>query len=227
MNYKYSPKTTTATTDGKVDAMKKTDKDKVGPVSIHTFEKREQPTAPTKTQGPRFKLYKRITKLFNKYQSLVGEGYLPKGAAGIHYRQSGNIRLQGMNDVSVAAHELTHRLDFINGIIESLMVGDAQLNKTLQQMLTAIYTQYYPQGKKDHPLGTRMKEGYATLLQKYTEHPSTIQNEYPELVKEFLKKGGEFYKPQIGELIEDLRQIVTDFQGLSAIQRIEQRLPLT
>lgn len=181
-----------------------------------------------------FKLYKKVEELIKKYAVRVGEGYLPRGAAGVFYHNTETIRLTGMNNLSVAAHEITHRLDLLNDISPSLMkkTGEAKngnpiydpATRTMRKELSEVYVNHYPGGRADHKLKTRMVEGYATLLQKYVEAPITTTQNYPNLVAQMLKPGGRFYKPVIGEIIADLQAIVEDYQALNPLDKVGARV---
>lgn len=189
---------------------------------------------PAKTGKSDFKIYQKVEELIKKYAARVGEGYLPRGVAGVFYHNTENIRLKGMNDLSVASHEITHRLDLTNEISHQLMkiTGESKVgnpiydSKTakLRKEITDIYVAHYPGGRRDHKLKTRITEGFATLLQKYVEQPTTTTQNYPNIVREFLKPGGQFYQPIIGEIINDLENIVTDYQRLDPLDKIGARV---
>ena len=187
-----------------------------------------------KTEESNFKIYNKVKELIHKYAKTVGEGYMPRGALGVYYAETENLRVNGMNDLSVASHEITHFLDFHYNISKTIrgVVGYAKNRnpiynpKTLsiRKEITDLYIKYYPGGKKTHKLEKRTTEGFATLLQKYTEMPITIKNEYPNLIKEFLDEGGRFYHPIMGEIKTDLKQIVSEYQGLDALDKIGARV---
>jgi hypothetical protein len=94
----------------------------------------------------------------------------------------------------------------------------------IRKELTDLYMKYYPGASQTKELKVRMSEGLATLLQKYTEMPTTIRNEYPGLVKEFLEAGGKYYKPVMGQIITDLKDIVKEYQGLDSLDKVGARV---
>ncbi len=192
---------------------------------------------------PDFKLFEEVKKLVEKYAKSIGEDYTPRGALGVYFRGTSNIRIKGMNDVSVAAHEITHFLDFSYKITEQLMVVKGRAangnpiyeSKTakLRRELSNIYELYYPGAKATHKLEKRLIEGFATLLQKYVEMPTSITAQYPNVVDEFLKPErtvglltfkNKFYRPVIGEIIKDLRNLIAKYQGLPALDKIGARV---
>lgn len=202
-----------------------------GAQKIGTFEKAK---APVSSENPNFKLYTKVHDLIKKYAERVGEGYLPSGAAGVFYHNTKNIRLTGMNDLSVAAHEIAHYLDKANKISEQIMkvkglgltgnpIYESGTYKVRRE-LSDLYVRQYPGGKPTHNLRKRMVEGFATLLQKYTEAPITTAQNYPNLVKEFLKPGGTYYEPVIGEILADLKGIVEDYQALDSLDKVGARV---
>lgn len=202
-----------------------------GGTNIDDFENRIG--EPTKDKAHDLKLYRKVEELIRKYAVRVGEGYT-QGNAGLFYHNTQTIRLNGMNNLSVAAHEITHRLDMLNKISSRLMritgyyddgkpIYDPETRK-LRKEMTDMYERHYPGAKRYHSLNKRMVEGYATLLQKYVEAPITTTQNFPNLVREMLMPGGAYYKPVIGEIIEDLKGIVEDYQALSPLDKVGARV---
>ncbi|MFZ2881571.1 MAG: hypothetical protein WA019_00705, partial [Candidatus Moraniibacteriota bacterium] len=189
-----------------------------GSDTVGNFENRNP-----KTTAADFKLYKKVGELIDKYAARVGEGYLPKKAAGVFYSGTKNIRLNSMNDLSVATHEISHFLDDAYKISDRLLERTPDTRK-LRKEITDLYTRYYPGGKKTHKLSLRVTEGLATLIQKYAEQPTTISNEYPNLVTDFLTENGKFYEPVIGEILKDVGQFISDYQGLDPLDKIGARV---
>ena len=180
------------------------------------------------------KIYEEVKALIQKYAKTIGEGYLPSNALGVYYNDTKNIRISGMNNISVAAHEITHFLDFAYKISDKLMGikgyasnGNPLYDKStakLRKEMTDLYERYYPGGKRTHKLRKRMLEGFATMLQKYIEQPSTISATYPNIIKEFLSPEGKYYKPIMSDIINDLRDIISRYQGLDALDKIGARV---
>ena len=170
-----------------------------------------------------FKLFDKTRELINKYAERVGEDYAPRGAVGVLYPQTGNIRLNSLNNLSTASHEITHYIDVDTGLTLEVLKETDQ-GDDIRQELTNIYEEYYPTGKRTHALQKRITEGIAVLVQKYTEHPSVIKAKYPLLVDEFIDPDGEFYRAEIGEMLEDLKEIVAEYQGLKPLDKINSRI---
>ncbi|MCX6724256.1 MAG: helicase-related protein [Candidatus Staskawiczbacteria bacterium] len=191
----------------------------------------EQITSPD--EADKLKIYDEVKALIQKYAQSIGESYLPRGAAGVLY-QSGNIRVTGMNALSVATHEITHFLDKAFKISDQIMgvqgvsrSGRPVYEKTtakLRKEMTDLYNKYYPTAKKSHKLSKRMLEGFATLLEKYIEQPTMISGEFPNLVREFLTPDGSFYEPVIGDIIKDVKGIIGRYQKLSPLDKIGARI---
>lgn len=202
-----------------------------GASKIGTFE--ELAGIEDKTE-PEMKLYEEVKGLVEKYAKSIGENYTPRNALGVYYPSTGNIRIKGMNDISVAAHEITHFLDFAYKISDQLQgikgyaingnpIYEANTAK-LRKEMSAVYENLYPGGKATHKLSKRMIEGFATLLQKYAEQPSTMTAQYPNVVREFLTPEGKYYKPVMGDIIKDLRAMVSKYQGLPALDKVGSRV---
>ncbi len=203
-----------------------------GSSSIGNFEDVNKPSS--KPVKENFKLFEKAKELTDKYiariekdlgvkKGSIGEKYTSKGALGTFYPDTYNVRVNGLNNLSVVAHEDAHLLDFAYNITKELQ------NKGLSGLritrdLTNLYVEYYPQAKKTHKLSVRVIEGFATLLQKYVEMPTTIEAKYPQLVKSFLKEGGSLYQPVVGDMINDLRSIISEYQGLDPLDKIGARV---
>jgi uncharacterized protein (UPF0248 family) len=189
-----------------------------GTTLIDEYELRGSPKPGTRE----FKIYKRIQGLLKSYDRdfTIGEKYLPRGALGVYYPSTKNIRVDSINSLSVFAHEFTHYLDAKLNITKHLSKPE------LTKELSRIYVQYYPGAEAGHNSRLRQLEGFATLLQKYVEFPSTMEAEYPLLVSEFLQPNGEYYEPLIGKMIEDMNQLVSDYQGLKALDKIGTRVSI-
>ena len=197
---------------------------------ISEFEDRKSPKEGTSE----FKLFEETKTLIRKYARLVGEDYTPRGALGVYYKETKNIMVNALNDLSVVAHEITHFLDETYKISDKLLaikgfsangnpIYDPRTLK-YRKSITDLYVKYYGGGRDTHKLRKRVLEGFATLLQKYVESPQAITEEYPLLVNSFLKEGGEYYQPVMKEIIEDLNKIVEKYQGLSSLDKIGSRI---
>jgi hypothetical protein len=181
-----------------------------------------------------FKLFEESKKLVRKYAERIGEKYLPKKALGSYHLESHNIRTTGMNSFSVNTHEIAHAIDHKFDISTKIhkQVGTTEqgkplydpATKPLRKEMTQLYKKFYPGGKSGHPLRTRMVEGYATLVQKYVEMPSTISEEFPNLTRQFLQEGGDYYNPTVGEYIKDAQGVVAKYQGLDELDKIGARV---
>jgi hypothetical protein len=203
----------------------------MGSGKIGTFEQLE--SIKDKTE-PELKLFEEVKKLVAKYAKSIGENYMPSNTLGIYDPNTQNIRIKGMNNLSVASHEITHFLDDVYKISDQLQgvkgyskngnpIYESDSYKIRKEM-TDVYVKYYPTARKEHKLKTRMVEGFATLLQKYIEMPDSMSKQFPNVVKEFLTKDGKYYKPVMGEIITDLKKIVENYQGLSALDKVGSRI---
>ncbi len=172
-----------------------------------------------------FKIFKSVIDLANKYNptgNLAQDG-IRRGVQGSFYARSGAIRLKGLTSLSVAMHEIVHALDKGHGIIENLIATTKQGDKT-RSRLTDIYEQYYPEADRNDALRKRMVEGYATLVEKYIITPSIINKQYPDLVQEFLTPGGKYWKDVMGPFVQDVSQVIAEYQGLSPIEKFQSRV---
>jgi hypothetical protein len=196
-----------------------------------------EPIEPLKEGSKPFKLHNEILDMAHKYNpngSIMESKNMPHGAAGVRWGDTGNISTQGLNDLAIMSHELSHTIDTENGITDSLMkvVGQGKNGNPIydsetapeRKGLTEVYVNFYAGAKADHPLKTRMREGYATLLQKYVEMPQTITKQFPKLVEEFLQPGGKFYNANAASMVADSHRIASNYQNLSAIDKMGARV---
>lgn len=204
----------------------------VGSAKIDSFEEIETPEE--QKARKEFKLSDEARRIIEKYANRVGERYLPRGAAGVFYPGTTNIRVNALNNLSTVAHEVTHYIDQSLGVVDPLIrpIGTSKAGnpiydpkyRDLRKRLTELYVEYYPGGKADHRLRVRMREGIATFFQKFVENPSAIREKYPDLVKEFLNEGGVMYREEWPEFVEDLNKVIAGYQALDPLEKIGARM---
>lgn len=193
-----------------------------------------EPSGNTQAKQAAFKLSDRVVALVKKYAARFGEDYHPKGSAGAHFGDTGNIFVNAKNDVAIAAHEVTHYLDKKIGFTAAITkkIGETSdgkpkydpATKKIRKQLTDIYLKYYPDALKDHPLKKRVTEGVAVFFQRFVSHPNQTMREYPEVYNEFLAKSGRYYDPIMSEFSKEFRKIVEDYQSLSDLDKIGARV---
>lgn len=178
-----------------------------------------------------FKLFDEFRKLGNKYASILGESYIQlPHALGTYNPTTDTVRTVALNAASTNIHEFAHAIDhkyqFIDSIIQR--IGTAKNGnpiydpKTLpiRKEMTKLYVQYYGGARAEHELAKKMREGFATFIQKYIEMPTSIKENYPNLVREFLTQGGKYHKPIIDQYISEVRSIVQKYQALDPLYKI-------
>lgn len=181
----------------------------------------------TPTGQPPFKLFERVRAMVKKFHVRVGERYVPRGAEGVFYMKTENVRLRALNKVAVAVHEVGHAIDKKHGITPAVLRREGPAADLLRKQLTDVYVEYYTTGKADHPPRKRIMEGLSTLVQKMTETPSEIKAKYPELVQAFLTPGGAFYSKDYADLLADAHAIVQEYQALDPLARVGSRVTST
>jgi len=202
-----------------------------GSGSLDEYEK--QVKAAGKVKG--FKLFEAFKALGKKYVSIIGERYIgAKGAAGTYKHSTDTVRTVALNAATVVIHEFGHGLDFKGKIVDEILrkTGTSKSgnpiydSSTLQirKEMTDLYTNHYTGGLKTHKLEVRMREGIATLLQKYIEKPSVMLANYPTLVKEFLEPGGRFYKPVTTAFLKDVQAVISQYQSLDDLGKVAARV---
>jgi hypothetical protein len=214
---------------GSSKALASTGSDKIG-----NFE----PVTAENAPAYNLKLHEQVQELIKKFAARIGEGYLPRGTAGVMYPKTGSIRIGGMNDLSTAAHEIAHFVDQKFGITKEITTPEGyreipgmgimpiykKEERWLRKAISDIYINYYPGARREHPLPKRIVEGFATFVQKYMEMPQTMGEKYPKLVEAFFKPGGQYYVKDIEDLVADTRKIVDIYQGLEPLDKIGARV---
>lgn len=192
-----------------------------GGIPLHEFERHMEPFK----EGQRFKIYEHTLNLIHKYnpQATVGQGHTGRKAKGLFYEYTKNIRLKGLNDLSVALHELTHALDKGHGVIKKF-VGDTRFGDPLRRSLNRLFLEYYPNAKPSEEVGRKATEGYATLVQKFLESPTEIKQKYPELVDAFLKPDAPYGFPALQEFLKDAQSVIQQYQNLTPLDKIGARV---
>lgn len=171
-------------------------------------------------------LSEKSKEIIRKYAERIGERYVPRGNLGYFYGKSKNIFVKALNDISTVCHEVTHYLDKKYKLWSTVKNSTTQGDRVRKE-LTRLYTNLYGNGKPNHPLRKRIQEGIATLIENYAMKPEEINNEYPLLVSLFIDKNGKYYVPEIGELINDVREIVKEYGGLGSFGRMSSRMSNT
>lgn len=201
-----------------------------GGVGIDVFVPDPQSTPPAEMH-----LYERSQELVKKYggDRKIMEGRNPRGTLGVSYTETGNIALNALNNIGVAAHETTHNLDRRIKFSEKItkVVGNSKSGnpiydsstKAERKDLTKIYVTYYPEGKKTHPLKKRVVEGFATFVQKYIEDPVTMRKAFPRLANMVIDPGGKYYDADIAGLVKEARAIVNEYHQLDPMMKIRAR----
>lgn len=189
---------------------------------------------PTKV-NPKFKLTEETKNLMRAFGvNTAGEGYLTSHAVGLFHPETDNIRLESMNQISIAIHEISHHLDRGDSIVSNFMkvVGRSKDNKPIydsstrkfRKRLTDIYVEYYGGGKKNHKLRKRLKEGLATFIERMVSNPQSTSAKYQDLISTFLNPSSKFYDKKLVDLISKGRNIVNKYQASDPLTKIGSRI---
>ena len=176
---------------------------------------------------------KEVQDIYDEFGITVGERHV-EGNAGLFYTKTKNVRVQSMNNVSVSLHEAAHNRDDKHGITKKILAKTdtsekgnpvyVRAYKTVREALTDVYVKYYPKGKKNHKLSKRIKEGYATFIEKYNEQPTQMAADYPELVREIIYAGGRLHNTDVSKMMAKFRKIIERYQASSPIDKVGSRV---
>ena len=170
-----------------------------------------------------FSMAERVKQILKDLGVPVAEKYLSKRYAGIFKTRNKKIRVQGLFDVFVAAHEATHFISDKFGIAKQV-IADTSRGSHLRKLLTNIYEEFYPGAKRTHALDVRMEEGLAVLIENYFYDPDDIKARYPLLVKEFIEPTGKYYQPMTTQLLDKMNEVVGDYMKLKPWERVGTRI---
>jgi DnaJ-domain-containing protein 1 len=167
------------------------------------------------TRKKEWKLYEEMQRFVHKYAKLVSERNVTRGAEGVYRKHSGNISVKSTNNMFTVAHEVAHAIASNLGIIDAIL---SEKDLRTQGLLKKIFVKYYPTNKK-LSLEDTLHEGFAVLLEQYALQPKKITEEFPSLVKSFLKADGKYSDKLILEAVSDMDKIVAKFLSLSAYEQ--------
>lgn len=199
----------------------------------HPIDMFELP-AETEAGAAGFKLFEQVKKMAQKYVPRFGEKWNPKGTLGVYYPGTKNVFFNALNNISTVVHEVLHAVDDRKGVWKKIMrvTGNAANGRPiydpktykLRKELTKIYTEFYPGGKANHKLRTRVVEGQAVFLQRMIEQPTATKQKYGYLYDTFLTPGGQFFQQEYLDLYNDARNIIREYQKLDPIGKIGARI---
>jgi hypothetical protein len=156
--------------------------------------------------------------VFEKYKGLFAEKgftYMPQGALGVFYPDTGNLFVDALNHLRVGIHELTHKLDWGTKLHDEIMKHSisklgrrvySKETRDIRKALTNVYVHYYPGGKSTHKLEKRVTEGLAKFIELYATKPQLVDEDLELLKKEILTPGGRFYNEVIRDFAIKAKQ---------------------
>lgn len=210
---------TTANNDAILEAVKTSDelvnqwanKKSAKPISL--FENiQDSPEFSDLLPEQGYTLQKALVAIARKMEVRVGERYAPRGTLGSFFTKTENIRLKGITDTSVFAHELFHYVDKKANIAERIAEGSDVEHELLQ-----VYKKNYPGSAGDKQ--TKLKEGIATAFQKYIESPTEFSQSYPEITKQLFSKDGSLSSGLMQDAVHEVRKAVATYQKLTTLQK--------
>lgn len=176
------------------------------------------------------KISKEVKKIIEEFGTAGAEKSLSKRLLGVFKPLSNKVRVQSLYDLTTAVHEVTHSIDVKHNI--SKIIGTIPGNSAIRKELSRIYSERYGAGELKlnrpqfltHQLNKRLTEGLATFIENYFYHPSLMQQEYPNLVKEFISPEGRYYNADIGKLLTKMNSLADSYARLSPEERIGARI---
>jgi hypothetical protein len=187
-----------------------------------------------KSKAADFKLSEKIREFIKKYAARYGEGFVPRGISGLFQRVTQNIFLKSKNQLGTALHEVIHYMDQKYKVAEKIMrkvpskdgkkmIYDPKTLKYRRE-LTDAYVRLYANGKRNHKLSKRVKEGMAVFFEYSVFFPKDMAESFPALTHAFFNKKGEFYNQSLKDAFNEAQQIRAEFRQLSPLDQIGARV---
>ena len=180
-----------------------------------------QRRGPVKTDVKPFNMVDRVKDVFKKHGVSINEGSLRRKYEGVYKQMTNGVRVQSMWDLFVASHEMTHAIDAKYKLVENIRKNASQ---KLQAEFSHAYENLYPDPKKSATLTERIEEGMAMVMEMYLIDPNQATNQYPEIVKHLFTNGGQFHKKEMTDFIDDMVELITDYQSLKPEDQINARI---
>lgn len=194
----------------------------------------EQATAPEGVPAEQFKMFEEVLQLKRDFAERIGERYVAPRSIGTYYPAEKSIRTRALNDLFTTAHEMFHYISDTNKVMKQLytpLEGSKQGHpiyerrfKEIRNEIGKIYMELYGAPSASASMRVAMEEGGAMLVETYIKNPAFMEKTYPKAVKEFLKPGGEFYDPKVGEFVKRARDIHERYLKLDPLGRILSRV---
>lgn len=198
--------------------------DERGSNTVDFFEYTPDENPDIKEGSAEFKLFEKAQEFVTKYAERLSEGYQRRNTNGWYDSRTHNLFVNGRNNISTIAHEVMHHVDTMLKLSRQIIQDTRGDSDTIRQDLQSLYFKYYGGPSASAPIGRQVREGMATLMQRYAEMPSTIEAEYPRLVDAVLQPGGKYYNPVFTEMIDDLRSISDTYNNLSNLDKTGARV---
>lgn len=187
------------------------------------------------TEQKPFKLYEAVIEAVKKYGGKFGNAgeKILKGASGLISARTLNIYVRSINDVLTSAHELAHYFDDTEKIFKdvydyetrtfikkrNIFDTDSPYGR-LMRLYEEEYSGFSDPKRKSHDQKLKLKEGFATLLERMIAEPKRMKKEYPDLIDWLERKN----IPIINDYLKDFSSIIEQYQSLSPIEKVNAKM---
>jgi hypothetical protein len=152
-----------------------------------------------------------------------------KGNAGLYSSRTRNVYVKSTNDVITASHEVAHNYDMESEVFKDIIDYKTEtfLKKynlfpkgspynRLMQLYIDEYSGFKDEKRSGHDPIKKIKEGFATLVERLIAEPKRMKAEYPDLVQWLEGKNISGVK----KFIKDFSDIIEKYQSLSPIDKV-------
>jgi len=164
-------------------------------------------------------LVERVKTIYAKFGVPIAEQKLKK-ARGFFQTHPEIVKISSMFNVAVGAHELMHYIIKKNAMVKKALSGSTVVSNQLKE----IYVNHYPGAKDTHAEELQIEEGMTMLVNLWVQNPVYAQQMYGDAYYAMFDPAGSLYNNDVHDMALDFAEIIEDFLGLPANERIGARI---
>jgi len=164
-------------------------------------------------------LVERVKTIYAKFGVPIAEQKLKK-VRGFFQTHPEIVKISSMFNVAVGAHELMHYIIKKHAMVKQALNGSTVVSKQLKD----IYINHYPGAKDTHAEELQIEEGMTMLVNLWVQNPAYAQQMYGDAYYAMFDPAGSLYNNDVHDMALDFAEIIEDFLGLPANERIGARI---
>lgn len=164
-------------------------------------------------------LVERVKTIYAKFGVPIAEQKLKK-VRGFFQTHPEIVKISSMFNVAVGAHELMHYIIKKHAMVKQALIGSTVVSNQLKE----IYVNHYPGAKDTHAEELQIEEGMTMLVNLWVQNPAYAQQMYGDAYYAMFDPAGSLYNNDVHDMALDFAEIIEDFLGLPANERIGARI---